>query len=217
MIIQQYVEFLAELEKNNNRIWFDHNRARFDILRENITVWFDSILEQMIDIDSLLQTQIAKKCLYRINRDVRFSKNKSPYKTTFSALISATGKTNNCIGYYCQIDSQNRLVVGGGQYVLEPNELFRIRLKLSKDPSKLQAIIANYEFQQTYRTLSGEQLKTCPKGFSKLDPNLELLRYKNYTASKDFSVLGLSDVKIAEIVVDNMKVLLPLIEWLRSV
>ncbi len=215
--IKHFVQFLATLEQNNNRLWFDVNRTQYKQLSEQFKVIAADILDKLTHIDPLLFGIDLKSSLYRINRDARFSHNKNPYNTHISALFSQTGKQDCCIGYYLQINQLGELIVGGGQYVLESTELFRIRTILSKDSSDLESIVNNELFQKTFGELTSQQLKTCPKGFAKDNPNIFWLRYKNYVASNNISCKDWSDQRISDFVLQHFEVIKPLISWLRNI
>jgi uncharacterized protein (TIGR02453 family) len=215
--IQAFIQFLSNLEDNNNRLWFDANRTQYKLLAENFKLLTAEILNQLTNIDPLLFGIDLKNCIYRINRDTRFGHNKSPYNTHISALFSQTGKQDYCIGYYFRINQRGELTVGGGQYVLDPKDLFRIRTMLAKDSSELEAIVKNKSFKSDFGELASDRLKTCPKGFAKDNPNLNWLQCKNYVASSTVICKDWSDQKIIDYILPKFSTIKPFITWLRDI
>jgi len=215
-MLKQYLEFLTKLKNNNNRQWFAANKAEYASLQADYMVWIEKILFEMVEIDSSLQFLSAKECVFRINRDIRFTNDKSPYKTNLSGIFSSSGKSGHNCGYYFEISSDGELMVGGGQYYLFPKDLFRVRKMLAKDASPLRKVLGNKDFKATFGELNGEKLKTHPKGFSPEDPNLDLLKFKNYIAMAYLSAAERSDDEIAEIIVSKFKTVKPLVDLIRK-
>ena len=215
-MIQEYIQFLSELKNNNNREWFATHKTQYQAIHAKYILWVEELLSKMIDMDSSLQLLHAKDCLFRINRDTRFSNDKSPYKTKISSMFSPSGKSELSCGYYFEIDSTGQLMIGGGRHFLAPQELFRVRKLLLEDPIELRQVLANNLFKNTFGGLSGVQLKTHPKGFSPESPNLDLLKYKNYIATTTLSIAGKSDEEIADFILSIFTVVKPLITLLHS-
>lgn len=178
------LDFLTDLEQNNNREWFTENKASYTKERENIISFADDLLVEMNKHD-LLENENGKKCIFRIYRDVRFSKNKLPYKTHWGLnLKRATKKLRG--GYYVHIKS-GECFVGVGFWSPEPKDLKRIRTQFTMFGEEFQQIIKDKEFVKTFGALQGEKLKNGPKGFDKEDPHIELLKFKQFLISKSFS------------------------------
>jgi uncharacterized protein (TIGR02453 family) len=176
--------FLKQLKKNNNRDWFNAHKDEYLKQHGNMIDFADSVLLEMNKHDNI-ETPTGKKSLYRIYRDVRFSKNKSPYKTHWAGgLKRATNQLRG--GYYFHIEEGNSMV-GGGFWSPNKDDLQRIREDIANDDSELRKIINSKSFKTTFGTLDGEQLKTSPKGFDKEHPAIDLLRYKQFIISKKFS------------------------------
>ena len=215
-MLQQYLEFLSRLKENNNREWFAAHKDEYQRIHAGYLLWIEKILYRMVDLDDTLQLLHSKDCVFRINRDIRFTKDKSPYKTKISGMFSSFGKSESSCGYYFEIDSTGHLMVGGGQYYLPPQDLFRVRQLILKNPFPLRDVLHTKEFQKTFGTLSGEQLKTHPKGFDPQSSELDLLKYKNYIATANFSVKNMADNEVADLIIVNFKAIKPLIKLLRS-
>lgn len=180
MITNSTFEFLDLLTKNNNRDWFTENKKRFDIENKLVKAFFTEILVDLEKIDSLDKMQ-----MHRIYRDVRFSKNKLPYKNHFSVSFDRT-KPMLRGGMYLHIENDASFV-GGGFWEPNNEDLLRIRKELELDASDLREIIADETFKKIFGTLQGEELKTAPKNFDKTHPNIDLIRKKQYLMTRKFT------------------------------
>ncbi|MCL9770220.1 DUF2461 domain-containing protein [Flavobacterium sp. HXWNR69] len=180
MIPKSAIEFLNKLKENNNREWFAEHKKEFDLEQKSMKTFFNSVGEQLGKVDSIERIQI-----FRIYRDVRFSKDKSPYKNHFSVGFTRT-KPLFRGGYYLHIEPGGSFV-GGGFW--EPNaaDLHRIRKEFEMDDEEVRAIIAEDNFQKYFGELKGEELKTAPKGFDKTHPAIDLIRKKQYLLTRNFS------------------------------
>lgn len=216
ILIQQYLAFLTKLKSNNNREWFDVHRVQYKDLQTQYVDWIGGILRQLVVVDDALMFLSPKECVFRINRDVRFSNDKSPYKTNISAVFSSSGKSESNAAYYFELGSDGRLMVGGGRYMLFPQDLLRIRQLISEDSTQLRTVLSNKQFQKTFGGLCGDQLKTRPKGFSSEDPNIDLLKFKNYIVMDNLSILNQSDEDIAAVIMQRFHIVKPFIQLLRS-
>lgn len=177
-------EFLTELSANNNREWFTENKSRYQEAHSNVASFFETLITEMNKVDQI-ETESAKKAMFRIYRDVRFSKNKSPYKTSLSGALSRATKWLRG-GYYVHLEPGNGFL-GVGFWQPESKDLKLIRDDIAHDATKLRAIINDPDFKAQWGELRGEQLKTAPKGFDKDHPNVDLLRFKAFTFAKSFT------------------------------
>lgn len=178
------LKFLQALQKNNNREWFNKNKAWYLKEYQNTIDFADALIEEMNQYDQI-ETPSGKRSLFRIYRDVRFSKDKSPYKTGWSgSLKRATPFSRG--GYYFSITPGNS-IAAGGFWGPNSSDLALIRGHLAQDDSTLQEIISENHFKKIFGTLEGEKVKTAPKGYSKDDPAIDLLRHKQFLVSHKFS------------------------------
>ena len=178
------VDFLKLLAQNNNREWFTDNKGEYELAHIEMISFADALLAEMQKKDHI-ETVSGKKSLYRIYRDIRFSKNKTPYKNNLGGSFRrATSALRG--GYYYHIQPGNSFLAGG---FWGPNkdDLLHIRKQIAAEPDHLREIINNTNFKTTFGELLGEQLKTAPKGFEKDDPAIELLSYKQYIIRHSFS------------------------------
>lgn len=177
-------DFLQDLSLNNNRDWFTENRPRYEKSHKEMYTFGESIIEKLNKFDSI-STPSGKKSLYRIYRDVRFSKNKDPYKTNRSGSFGREGASRRG-GYYFSV-SPGQTIIGGGFYQPNTDDLALLRKQIEMDASPLRKVLNSKMFKDTFGEMLGEQLKTAPRGFEKNDPNIDLLRYKSFYVFKSFS------------------------------
>lgn len=177
--------FLKDLAKNNNRDWFTENKKRYLTEHEEIIAFADALLLKMNEHD-VIETPTGKKSLYRIYRDVRFSKDKSPYKIHWGGGFKRATKLRRG-GYYFHIQPGGKSFIGGGFWAPNKDDLQRIREEIATDASEMREILADPNFIANFKELEGEQLKTAPKGFDKDHPNIDLLRYKQFIFGRNFT------------------------------
>ncbi len=177
-------DFLRALAANNDRGWFEEHRATYEAARDNVADFADELLRRLRRAD-VISTENGRKALFRIYRDVRFSKNKLPYKTNLAGGFTRDGRQRRG-GYYFAL-SPGENMVGGGFYGIERDDLKRIREELGADAGELRAILGAESFQRLFGHLRGDQLKTAPAGYPRDHPNIDLLRYKQFYAGRDFT------------------------------
>lgn len=172
------LSFLKNLSKNNNREWFTENKDQYIAAQQNVLNMVENLIEKIGAFDEEIMKIDAKKSLYRIYRDVRFSKDKSPYKTNFGAGLGM-GKGNKISGYYLHIEP-GKSFLAGGVYQPEPSVLKEIRKEISMNAKEFQEILQQDDFRNNFRGLSVEgKLQRVPNGFDKDDPMAEFLKLKN--------------------------------------
>lgn len=173
------LNFLRNLTKNNNREWFAENKEKYTSAQENVISFVENLIENIGEFDGEILKTDAKKSVFRIYRDVRFSQDKSPYKTNFGAGLGM-GKGNKISGYYLHIEP-GKSFLAGGVYQPEPSVLKEIRKEISMNGKDFLKILEQKEFRHNFRGLSVEgKLKRVPTGFDKEDPMAEYLKLKNF-------------------------------------
>lgn len=177
-------DFLNKLGQNNDREWFHAHKDEFQKEQGQIENFADAVLQELNTHD-VIETPSGKKSLYRIYRDTRFSKDKTPYKTHWSGSFSRAGKFRRG-GYYFHLQEGNTYIAGGF-FGPSAEDLKRIRQEISFDAAPLRKILSSASFISTFETLKGEQLKTTPKGFDANDEAIDLLRYKQFLLIRKFS------------------------------
>ncbi len=184
MIQRKTLEFLKKLSANNSREWFHANRALYDAARADVAEFVTLLLGEMSKFDHTLTGVEAEDCLFRIFRDTRFSREKTPYKTNFGSFMKSGGRTTPGAGYYLHIEPGNSFV-SGGIYMPPAPLLLAIRTAIARDPAPFKKIIAAPALVKLFGGLSGETLLTAPKGFPRDHPEIELLRYKHYMVFRE--------------------------------
>ncbi|UXP33232.1 DUF2461 domain-containing protein [Reichenbachiella agarivorans] len=186
MELDAILSFLRDLRVNNNKEWFDLNRKEYERCRGIFLKFLQQFIEGIAEIDPAISGVDPKKCVFRINRDIRFGHDKTPYKTNFGALIGEMGKKTEGTGYYIHL-SPGENFVGGGIYKPQPETLAKIRQEIDYNPMDLKNIIDTLSFKSTFGEIRGEQLKTAPKGYPKDHAFIDLLRLKSFYVIKKYS------------------------------
>ena len=184
--MKEILNFLKDLSRNNNREWFQENKSRYEESHDKILVLTEILNKELHKIDIDIPLMNARDCLFRIFRDVRFSNDKSPYKTHFGIYIVQGGRKSDKAGYYFHIEPGNSLVAGG-IWRPQANILKAARTEIYDCYDEFKEIINNAEFNKYFPLLEGEKLKTAPKDFEKDFPEIDLLKYKSYTVSTPIS------------------------------
>ena len=210
-IKQDTLSFLEELVANNDRVWFQENKARYEVAKKNVEDFAQAIIEPFLKIDlSIPQEVTAKQCVMRIYRDVRFSKNKAPYKNNFGISISARGKGNNGPGYYIHIQPGESFVAGG-YFMPQGEHLKAIRQEIDYNTTDLLKVIDDNEFKSCFGGLDEEQkLKTTPKGYDVDHPYIDLLKLKSFTVTHSFTDQELMESNAVDSVLKVLTLIQPL-------
>lgn len=210
------LSFISDLKSNNNRDWFAENKQRYEVERGHFIDFAENLLEKMRQHDDI-ETVSGKKSLFRIYRDVRFSKDKSPYKTHFSGSFKRATKLLRG-GYYFHIEPNGNSFVGGGFWSPNKEDLARIREEIaSDDASKIRSIVSEKNFVHHFGELKGEQLKTAPKGYPKDHSAIEFLRYKQFLLMKPFSDEEVMSENFSQQVNETFKAMRPFFDYMSEV
>jgi uncharacterized protein (TIGR02453 family) len=188
-IKQSTLDFLSDLKQHNDREWFADNRKRYEEARTNFESFVQAVIDKIAEFDPILKGLEVKSCTYRINRDIRFSNDKTIYKTHFGAFIVKGGKNNGdrFAGYYVHVEPGNNSMIAGGAYMPPMPWLTAIREKINEQGNQFLKIINGKEFLNVFGKIEGEKLKSAPKGYPKDHPYIELLKLKSFLASKMIS------------------------------
>lgn len=217
MVQPTTIEFLKELKSNNSKSWFDQNRKRYDIMKSDYISLAGRILEQMKDIDPSLDMVTAKDCIFRINRDVRFSADKSPYKTNLGIALHPGGKKFNLAAYYLHIEP-GQSFIGGGLWMPEAPLLSKVRKEIHYFYHDLVDILNNPLYKKTFGSLDvedGQKLTRPPKGYDAEDPAIEFLKLKSFTASTPLPDEMLTSDKLVGHIINTFTILKPLIGFIN--
>ncbi len=213
--MQEVLSFLSELKANNNKEWFDVNRTWYEQSRKKVLFLTELLIHEIATFDSEVGIQSPKDCVFRIFRDVRFSTDKTPYKTNMGSFIVKGGKKSFCAGYYLHIEPGVSFV-GGGSYCPPSDALKAIRTEIFDHPDEFKALINKQSFKRVYPQFYEDKLKTPPKGFPKDFPDIELLKYKSYAFVSPLSDEDVKSDALVGKVVAAMKELHPVNRFLNG-
>ncbi|SNS96643.1 TIGR02453 family protein [Ekhidna lutea] len=203
MDLQFTLDFLSDLAKNNKKEWMDDNRKRYQEAKDQVLELSAEVIQKTVPFHPEITGLDPKKTLFRINRDIRFSKNKDPYKTNFGASITAGGRKSGNPGFYLHIMPGNNFA-GGGLYQPQSEVLHKIRQEIDYNGKEIRSIIEDTKFKETFgEPFMEDKLKTAPKGYPKDHENIGLLQLKHYVymrkiSDKEVTSKGFSD-KVAEV------------------
>lgn len=210
MVTKETLDFLVQLRNNNNREWFADNKKEFQKLEKEFKTSAQELVTELSKSDSIDKIQ-----MFRIYRDVRFSKDKSPYKTNFGVAL---GRTKPMLrgGYYLHIEPGGSFV-GGGFWEPNAEDLNRIRKEFEMDDTEIRKIISDKNFVKTFGSLQGDELKTAPKGFDKEHPAIDLIRKKQYLISRKFTDKEVMDKNFKTEVLNTFLAMRPFFDYMSEV
>ena len=210
---KEVLSFLKDLENNNHRDWMQEHKKLYQA-NEKVLKSFYAEIETGLNVDD----QIEKVKVFRINRDVRFSKDKTPYNIHRSVSFSRAGAHRRG-GYYLRIEPGNKSAIAGGFFGPEPADLKRIRQEFQMDSSVIRKILAKPDFAKAFggEFDAWDPVKTAPKGFSKDDPNIDLIRLKNYFVTHSFTDKEVLAADFADNVLKHFKLLRPFFDYMSEV
>lgn len=219
MLQTSTIKFVKDLKKNNNKPWFDKNRNIYETAKADFAGFIQRVIDQHGKKDDTIKTLVAKDCLFRINRDVRFSKDKSPYKSNFGASINKGGrKAEHTAGYYFHFEPGNSFA-GGGIWMPMPDELKKVRQEIDYNFSDFKKIIGAKKFKTVYGDLSRNDeytLSRVPKGYEPDNPAAEYLKLKSYVAMVKIPDADLGSKELVKKTVAAFEALQPLIEFVNE-
>ena len=214
VIPKSSLDFLTLLKENNNKPWFDTHKQEYLIELNHIENFAGALLHELSKTD-VLETQSGKRSVYRIYRDIRFSKDKTPFKTFWGGSYTRATKERRG-GYYFHLEKGNSFFAGG---FWGPNaaDLKRVRSEFAHDAGPFRKILKSKTFVNTFGTLQGEQLKTSPKGFDADHEAIDLLRYKQFLIIKRFSDDEVLSPLFLEQAVDTCQNMRPFFDYMSEV
>lgn len=202
--------FLQDLRVNNNRDWFQAHKPRYQVAYDQFKVFAASVADHLSHHDVIEPVKV-----YRIYRDVRFSKDKTPYKGHFSgSFVRASAQRRG--GYYFHIEPGNSFA-GGGFWQPNSADLKRIRQEIAAAPDELRAILSAPEFSSVFGGLQGDQLKTAPQGYSRDHPAIELLRYKQYLLLHEFTDAEVQSPDFAQKIAEVFAAMRPFLNYMTEI
>ncbi len=217
MITNEALQFLGDLIANNNTEWMHANKKRYESYKKDYHNFIASILAAIKPLDKSLESLEVKNCTFRINRDIRFSKDKSPYKTNMGVWLTQNKFRKNSPGYYIHFE-KGKSFIAGGVWCPEAHELKSIRKEIAFFHDDLESILKDKNFKKEFGQLDRDEsniLKKAPKDFEPHHPAIEFLKLKSFTASQKIDDKLFSDKNFSTIVAKKLIALKPLNDFLN--
>ncbi|WP_115867595.1 DUF2461 domain-containing protein [Marinoscillum furvescens] len=213
MSLSNSLKFLDQLAQNNSKEWMDANKSWYQECRKEFIAFVDELIREMQTFEPAVAGLEGRKCIFRINRDIRFSNDKSPYKINFGAAISEGGRHSENPSYYFHLQPGENFM-GGGIYMPPGEVLKKIRQEVDYNPEELKQIVAQRKFQDLFGEIRGEKLKTAPKGYPKDHPNIEFLKLKSYVVLHPLADAEISGEALLETTLECFRVMKPFNDYL---
>jgi uncharacterized protein (TIGR02453 family) len=215
MDFPRLTRYLAGLAANNEKAWFEANRAEYQALCDDFHLLVGQVIARIAEWDDRVRWVDPKNCIFRLYRDVRFSNDKTPYKTQFSAAIGERGRKDGSPGYYLEVDHTGAMFLAGGVYMPEPERLAAIRGFVAEHPEKLQAVMRKRGFRQTFGELWGERLKRPPRGYTADTPMIETIKLKSFMLVRERDVSAQTG-DVLPWMADTFRAMHPFLRWLME-
>jgi uncharacterized protein (TIGR02453 family) len=209
----QYLKFLETLAQNNHKSWMDENKTWYLAVKEEFLNDVSEMLAHISAWEPALSSFKAKDCVFRQNRDVRFSANKDPYKTNFAAYFSVGGKKSLGPGYYVHVQP-GKSFIAGGIWMPESETLKKIRQEIDYSGKELEAILIDPKFNKSFPGLEGDKLKNVPKGYEQDHPYIELLKAKSFIVSNSISDGDISSGDFKKKAIEGFRLMKPFHDFL---
>lgn len=216
MIKNETLKFLRDLDKNNNREWFQANKKTFEAAQDNLIAFTGYLINEVGKFDDAVATIDPKSCVFRIYRDVRFSKDKSPYKTNLGAYISPGGRKSMQPGYYFHLQP-GRSFAAGGKHLPDGPETLRIRNAIANNTDEFLKVVEKKSFREQFGEMRGDRLKSAPKGFDPDHKAVEYLKLREFMAFKELhDAKTLCSAEFPKYLAGLIKEMYPLVAFLRN-
>lgn len=216
MIKASTLSFLRDIKKNNNRDWFEKNKEKYLLAKENVATLTDALIPKLCLFEKKFAGLTSKECLFRIYRDVRFSKDKRPYKNNIGASINIGGKKAMNAGYYLHIEP-GKSFLAGGIWMPPGDQIKKIRQEIDYNGKKINKIISQKDFKKYYGKLDEEyKLKTTPKGYDKDHTDIELLRLNSFIVWHKYTDKEISTNNFVKELAKGSKIMKPFLDFLNT-
>jgi uncharacterized protein (TIGR02453 family) len=214
--LQPVLEFLKGLQKNNNKAWFDKHRPAYEEARNHFEAFVDELIVGLGALEDLGGVT-AKDSVMRIYRDIRFSPDKSPYKTHMAASIGPGGRKAPGQKYYLHIEPHDASIVAGGLHDPDSAQLSKFRAAIGREARRFKSTVSHADFKRFFGAVEGEKLKTSPQGFDRNHPEIELLRLKSVVAVHRLPDKEVLSPKFGEHAIQAFTAMKPFLDYLNSV
>ncbi len=209
------LDFLKNLEKNNNREWFQANKGMYEEAKKDFELFLDGIIPEIAKFDDNMKFIAGKDCIFRIFRDIRFSNDKTPYKTNFGAFISKGGRKSHGPGYYFHIQPGGSFL-SGGVWMPDPETMKRIRQEIYYNIAEFKKILNNKNFKTYFSGIDDwDRQKIAPREFPKDFPDIELLKNRSFTISTELPDKMLQNKDLPAFTLKVYKIMLPYNKFLE--
>ena len=215
MLQPDTVRFIERLSENNNKPWFDAHRDEYVAAKADFERFVELLMGQLVEIEPALSEQKAKDSIFRIFRDVRFSKDKTPYKGHFGVYLSKGGRKYPGAGYYLHIEPGGKSFIGGGLWMPEPSLLKAVRQEIDYNFEEFENIINEKNFRKLFSNIEGERLKTLPQGYGAENRAIEYLKMKSFTAGQNLEDKELTSRGFRKKAVDVFTIMKPFVDFLN--
>ena len=215
MLQPDTVRFIERLSENNNKPWFDAHRDEYVAAKADFERFVELLMGQLVEIEPALSEQKAKDSIFRIFRDVRFSKDKTPYKGHFGVYLSRGGRKYSGAGYYLHIEPGGKSCIGGGLWMPEPSLLKAVRQEIDYNFEEFENIINEKNFRKLFSNIEGERLKTLPQGYGAENRAIEYLKMKSFTAGQNLEDKELTSRGFRKKAVDVFTIMKPFVDFLN--
>jgi len=216
MLTHHALRFLSNLEQNNNREWFHANRKDYEQTKEEFEDLCQEILTGIAQFQENLLNTTVKSCILRINRDIRFSADKSPYKKYLGAGFGPGGKSSGKVDFYLHIQPNNESFLGGGMWAPTGSQLASFRQEIDYSPHIIKGIIEEENFKSYFNEIHGERVKKMPKGYATDHPDIELLKYKQLFFVHKYTDKEVLSENFSLEVIRGCKILKPYLDYINN-
>ncbi|MFT3979357.1 MAG: DUF2461 domain-containing protein [Ferruginibacter sp.] len=216
MITKNILRFLSSIKKNNNKAWLDANRSLYDTSKEEFTAEVAEILKGIATFDNAYSNLTPKDCMFRLNRDIRFSKEKHPYKTNYAAYFNPAGKKGEGAGYYFHLEP-GKSFAAAGLWQPPTGHLANIRQEIDYNLAEWRKIVSNKKFREIFNQGfdKSESLVRAPKGYEENNPGIEFLKMKSFIVSRSFTDEELQDKNFSRQLVKTFESAKPLVDFIN--
>jgi uncharacterized protein (TIGR02453 family) len=213
--LQKVISFVQSLKQNNNREWFQDHKPQYEEARLHFEDYVGALIEALAPTEALGDLS-PKDCIFRIYRDLRFSKDKTPYKPYMSAYIAPGGRKSRRFGLYVHLEAGDESIIAGGLHDPDPQLLGAWRASIDRDPRPFKKIVNSATFRKYFGSMQGDSLKTAPRGYPKDHPEIELLRLKQVTAWRKMSDKQVISPTMLRETLDTFKAMKPFLAYFQD-
>jgi uncharacterized protein (TIGR02453 family) len=210
------LDFLKQLQANNNKAWMDAHKQAYQQARNELINIADYLIKSTAYFDQDIAPLEPKDCIFRINRDIRFSKDKTPYKSNMGLYLAKGGRQSGYAGYYLHLEPQDRSFIAGGLHQPETEVLQKIRQEIDYNAAAIEDILAKPQFKKLFGSLQGEQLQRPPKGYQADHPYIEWIKLKSFIVMHPVKDSQVTKQDFLEYILTIFQAMYPLNQFLNT-